>query len=90
MAIRSNLNLVALFGAGSLGTWLAARWRSVQGSYKWPFIWNVFCFAIVALCALFKYFVFDRPAAAATKLSQSITTPAALPVVATNNNIKQD
>lgn len=89
MAIRSNLNLVALFGAGSLGSWMAARWRSTQGSYKWPFMWNVFCFAIVALCALFKYFVFDRPAAVASKLSQSATGQTALPAAA-GNNIKQD
>lgn len=61
MAVRSNLNLTALFGAGSIGSWVAAHSRALTHSYKWTFLYNALAFAVVAITALFKYLFIDRP-----------------------------
>lgn len=53
MGLRSNLNLTAFFGAGSVGSFLTSRCRSLTGSYRWPFIvWNALSFMVVVGCGV--------------------------------------
>ena len=60
LGLRSNFNLMVLFGVGSLGSYAAGFFRSMLGSYKWPFMWNAMVWFIVAVAGLIKFVVCDR------------------------------
>lgn len=60
LGVRSNINLMLLFGMGSVGSYAAGLLRSSVGSYKWAFVWNAACYVVVLFAALFKYFIFDK------------------------------
>lgn len=59
LPFRSNLNLIAMYVGGCLGSFVTAQWRSTHSSYNWPFVWNAAALFAVALCGLFKFLVFD-------------------------------
>lgn len=60
LGVRSNINLMLLFGTGSIGSYAAGLLRSAVGSYKWAFVWNAATYAVVVFAGLYKYFEFDR------------------------------
>lgn len=68
LGVRSNINLMLLFGMGSVGSYAAGLLRSAVDSYKWAFVWNAASYAVVVLAGLYKYFEFDRK-------SSSLVTP---------------
>lgn len=71
LGLRSNLNLMILFATGSIGSYAAAQFRSVTGTYKWPFVWNIICFGIVTLAGIIKYMRFDRNSRSPLVISQA-------------------
>lgn len=60
LGLRSNFNLMVLFGVGSLGSYAAGFFRSMLGSYKWPFMWNAMAWFFVAIAGLIKFALCDR------------------------------
>lgn len=50
MGMRSNLNLIALFGFGSLGSCVATFLRTTTGTYAQSFLVNALCWVPIFMC----------------------------------------
>lgn len=52
LGLRSNMNLMVLFGSGSIGSYVAGSLRTRFGSYLWPFACSTFAWVIACIASV--------------------------------------